>query len=305
MIATGFESSVPGVNLTMRFPPCADWYKSSDVPRVHYIGWLMHENDFRKNSGGFLAGYRYLIRNLVHYVREQDDGIPYPHLTLSKEEVAHHVAHRLDITSDLIILQDGMVLRDVIIPSDEKPGLYHYYEGITYQFHDDAIDRDDAIYVYFMWGDTRRAQDVFENVNRYSDTKALRNLHIHPAVEVGGMIREMEEDLAVDWSGYFHTEAIYVTIRAALDGDLDLFVPKEVRPYERAAINMTDDVDLRPHARGVGDPDGMNFVPPKFVSAIVRSILGGYASDDLQALTEAARSWVPLMFDGGDDDEIL
>ena len=302
VIATGFDSDVPGLNLTTRFPPSADWYESSNVPRVHYIGWLMHENDFRKNSGGFLAGYRYLIRNLVHHVREQDDGIPYPRLTLSKEEVARHVARRLDITSDLIILQDGVVLRDVIIPSDDELGLYHYYEGITYQFHDGAIDRDDAIYVYFMWGDTRRAQDVFENVNRYSDTKALRNLHIHPVVEVGVMIREMEEDIAVDWSGYFHTEAIDATIRAALDGDLGMFTAKEAKTYERAAINMTDDEDRRPHARGVGDPTAMNFVPPKFVSAIVRSILGGYSSDDLQALTEAARSWVPLMFEGGDDD---
>ena len=81
-----------------------------------------------------------------------------------------------------------------------------------------------------------------------------------------------------------------------------MFTATEAKTYERAAINMTDDEDRRPHARGVGDPTAMNFVPPKFVSAIVRSILGGYSSDDLQALTEAARSWVPLMFEGGDDD---
>lgn len=51
------------------------------------------------------------------------------------------------MTSDLIIVQDGVVLRDAIIPLDDNPGLYQYYEGTTYmyQFHNDAVNRDDAI----------------------------------------------------------------------------------------------------------------------------------------------------------------
>lgn len=46
----------------------------------------MHERDFRRGAGGFLSGYRYLIRNLIRRAREVDHGVPYPRLVLTKDE---------------------------------------------------------------------------------------------------------------------------------------------------------------------------------------------------------------------------
>ena len=105
VLATGFRSVVPGKRLIKRFPSYGDLYAATDNPTIHYIGWLMHKHDFQKGAGGFLSGYRYLIRNLIYHVREIDHGVSYPHLVLNKQEALEHAVHRFQIADDLVILQ--------------------------------------------------------------------------------------------------------------------------------------------------------------------------------------------------------
>ena len=105
VLATGFRSVVPGKRLKKRFPSYGDLYADSDNSNIHYVGWLMHRPDFQKGAGGFLSGYRYLIRNLIHHVREIDHGVEYPYLVLNKQEALEHAVHRFQVADDLIILQ--------------------------------------------------------------------------------------------------------------------------------------------------------------------------------------------------------
>ena len=85
VLATGFQSVVPGKRLKERFPPHSDLYAATNNSSISYVGFLMHRSDFQRGAGGFLSRYRYLIRNLVHHVREVDHGIPYPHFELKKQ----------------------------------------------------------------------------------------------------------------------------------------------------------------------------------------------------------------------------
>ena len=41
--ATGVESVVPGESMQQLFPRSNDWYKDVHNPKIHYVGWLMHE----------------------------------------------------------------------------------------------------------------------------------------------------------------------------------------------------------------------------------------------------------------------
>jgi hypothetical protein len=133
VLTTGFQSRVPdGLNKdNLRFPPTEDWYRSTENPSVHYIGWLMHERDFQRGAGGFLSGYRYLIRNLFQHLHAVNEGLPYPYECLTKEEAIQKAISRLQIADDLVILQDGVIVRDVVVPDLDDPGTYQYYEGIT------------------------------------------------------------------------------------------------------------------------------------------------------------------------------
>jgi hypothetical protein len=80
-------------------------FRCSTNSNVHYIGWLMHGKDFRKGSGGFFAGFRYLIRDLISHFREIDFGIAFPSLLLSQDNAISHIVKRVQVADDLIVMQ--------------------------------------------------------------------------------------------------------------------------------------------------------------------------------------------------------
>ena len=293
--ATGFESFVPGETSVSRFPPTNDWYEAINTPNVHYIGYLMHEADFRKGAGGFLSGYRYLIRNLVNHIQSQDSGISYPRLSLSKEEAIAHAVARFQVADDLVILQDGVVVRDIIVPVSDD--IYHYYEGISYQFHSELMNRDGIISLYFAWGDGRSVESVFDNILRFSDTNRLINLFLHPVVEVNGLTRACMEDLEQAWNTPGYISSITMVVRQAIDGDLSMFGEKASHPYSRAVINDTKEPFEEANEKGLIDED--------FVHALWRAVKADGAEEQMRALHQAARRWLPHVFedDGVDQDE--
>ena len=48
-----------------KYPKIKINYESSNIDNLFFIGTLMHSLDFRKSSGGFIHGFRYLIENFV------------------------------------------------------------------------------------------------------------------------------------------------------------------------------------------------------------------------------------------------
>lgn len=289
-IATGFETNVPGgVTLDSRFPPTNDWYQSTDNPSVHFIGWMMHERDFRRGASGFLSGYRYLIRNLANRIEEEDHGIPYPYDSLTKQQVVVKAVARFQEAHDLIILQDGVVIKDMVVPVLGETDKYHYYEGITYEFHK-QLGRDDIISLYFAWGDGRRVENVFDGVIRYSDTKSLINFFLHPVVQVGSMTRDIHEDLEMAWKDPAYIAAIKKTIQNALDGDLSLFRPKPAFPYVRSTINQTESgyYEMAPLKAGIDN---------NVFQSIIKAILTGNNKQQIDELTMAMKQWQPALFD--------
>lgn len=294
VLATGFQSHVPGLHLSDRFPKSGDWYVSDQNPAVHYIGWLMHERDFRRGAGGFLSGYRYLIRNLVHHINEADHGIPYPRLTLTKEEVVAHVINRIQVVDDLVILQDGVLLRDAIIPMYDGTDYYEYYEGITIPF-EDIKDRKDVIFLYFSWGNGRRASNVFESVLRYTDTGRLINLFLHPTIETNGLVRDTHEDIEMIWNHPASQSANEITIRAALEKNFDKFRSKESAtfPYIPAQLNQTE--HLNPHH--FEQADWTVDLPEDLVKLMLESVMHGHRSEDIVNIRKFVKGWAPMLSD--------
>lgn len=256
----------------------------------------MHERDFQKGAGGFLSGYRYLIRNLVHHLNEVDFGIPYPYMVLSSEkDVAFKVQTRLEAAADLIILQDGVIIRDAIVPVlDGDPGTYHYYEGISYDFHKDIVNRTDIIWVYFAWGDVRRSNHVFDGVYMYDDG-GLLNIMLHPEVQVGNLTREILEDLEMAWRqpGWLHPTA--KTVLQALRGDFDSWHPKEAYRYEvpYGRNSTKDDPYAKPRFQ---EGKGKGFEKNKFQQAIAVAVKDPTPTN-LERLRSRMENSFPDLFD--------
>jgi len=91
-----------------------------------------------------------LIRNLIQQVLLEDFGVQYPYrIFATKDEVIQHAVKRVQVADDLVILQDGRVLRDAVLRVEVASSTYyHYYEGVTFNFMDEFKDRDDVLFVY-------------------------------------------------------------------------------------------------------------------------------------------------------------
>ena len=58
-----------------RFPESHEFYSvPNSEGRGWYAGVLMHDHDYKKSSGGFVHGFRYLIRAQYRYLRALDSG---------------------------------------------------------------------------------------------------------------------------------------------------------------------------------------------------------------------------------------
>ena len=174
----------------------------------------------------------------------------------------------------------------------KKKKQFHYYEGISYKFHEELWkDREDVIFLYFAWGDGRSAGSVFDNVFHYSDTKALRNIYLHPVVEVNGLIREAEEDLDMIWNTKQFTLPIKKILVDALRNDLAKFYPKPKYMYRPYEVNQTES-NAMPYEKT--DPDGLWFQEGFMQSAAMAVHENGamYALKNLRAKARATMPWL-------------
>merc|ERR1712054_102261 len=67
-----------------KYPEMNKWYESENVRDLFFVGTLMHSKDFRKSSGGFIHGFRYLARALYHSLKLKYDDTPWPIATSHK-----------------------------------------------------------------------------------------------------------------------------------------------------------------------------------------------------------------------------
>ena len=293
VLATGFRSHVPGVEFKGLFPPTRDWYSWKKNTNVHFVGWLMHAMDYRRGAGGFFSGYRYLIRNLIHWVREQDLRIPYPYLELTKNEVVAHAVARIQTADDLVILQDAQTVKDVVIEiptGNSGSSLYRYYEGITFQFHPDLLANDEQVVMnlFLGWGDSRESSRVFDGVTRYNDTGKLINAHLHPVVQVpGGLVRHVMEDFSFEWTKPLFVNACVKTLEAAMNKDYTKFKERKYFPYKRDTVN---------HGEGERDyePAGTD---PSVSRELVVEVFSAAQTGEFGNLERLAREKLPKVFE--------
>lgn len=237
-----------------------------------------------------------MIRNLIQHVMLEDFGVEYPYLTFqTKEVVKQHVVKRIQVADDLIILQDGRVLRDAVLKVEVDGSIhYRYYEGVTYDFHDEFKNcDDDVIYIYMSWGNGKTSSHVFDGVWRYSDTGTLINLFLHPVVQVGQRTRDIHEDLEMAWKDQAYVNSIEHVMMEALDGRLETFSETHSSSYtwKRSVINQTEDPGYYEAANLVSGIDNRVF------QDMWKAIYRKGAIREMTVLTNSMTQWQPALFE--------
>ena len=87
-----------------KYPRIHDNYESTNNKNLYFIGSIMHSLDFKKGSGGFIHGFRYLLKYFVslNYTNKFDI------LTLSHDELIPHILYKINKTSALYQLYGQM-----------------------------------------------------------------------------------------------------------------------------------------------------------------------------------------------------
>jgi len=136
--AGGFTTQRDGlVNVSHgKFPAIGDWWSDPAQPNRWYAGCLMHSADFRKSAGGFIHGFRYLVRAQFRHIQAAYFGTKWPSVVYGgegdegdegDEEAAFDRAiSRIQDSSGLYQMSD--FLHDVLVFNAD--GSTTYYEEV-------------------------------------------------------------------------------------------------------------------------------------------------------------------------------
>lgn len=113
-----------------KYPAMTNAFESTSQPGLYFAGSLMHSRDARASSGGFIHGFRYLVRAMVRTLAAQHHGLPWPvsaTVPTAVPAVAAELLTRVNNASG--IYQMFGVLSHVAIPRGNS-GVTAFYEDV-------------------------------------------------------------------------------------------------------------------------------------------------------------------------------
>jgi thioredoxin reductase len=114
--------------LNGKYPHLLPHYESANNKGLYFIGSTMHSFDFKKSSGGFIHGFRYLIRNFVNTVY----NLPFDMMEFeSVSPLIDQIMLRIN-TSSALYQMYGQLVDFFYFDVEEKK--LHYYLGVNKQF---------------------------------------------------------------------------------------------------------------------------------------------------------------------------
>lgn len=118
-------------NIANKYPEINGKYESTNISNLFFIGSLMHSFDYKKSSGGFIHGFRYLIDNFVKI--NYSNFIP---LTFENViQLTSHCYKRINISSALYQMHGQLC--DIFYLNDSSKFTYYEQIPLSYLFTTD------------------------------------------------------------------------------------------------------------------------------------------------------------------------
>jgi len=133
-----------------KYPNMKSNYESINNENLYFIGTLMHTFDYKKSSGGFIHGFRYLIKNffILNYLQKFEFKYFDIFSINDIDIVVNHIIYKINYSSALYQMHG--VICDFFY-YDIYNGKFIYYNDITKNFIlDDYIERNNNINIYFI-----------------------------------------------------------------------------------------------------------------------------------------------------------
>ena len=184
-----FDKSIFDFDLNMtingKYPEINSNYESTNNNKMYFIGSLMHSLDYRKSSGGFVHGFRYLIKLFI----EKNYIFKHIHTEFamnSDEDITKlstHIMSRINTSSN--IYQMFGILCDYIIYNKKLKSVI-YYENINKNYMINQANKD-LIYFHITldYNVDNKVTKISDLSLKHSSLGSESKAHLlHPIIEV-------------------------------------------------------------------------------------------------------------------------
>ena len=163
-----------------KYPEVNDKYESTNNKNMFFVGGLMHSLDHKISSGGFIHGFRYLIKFFIESIYDNYKVIKFDNIiSLSK-----HIYQRFTNSSSLYIMQNFMC--DIAYIKDGK---FIYIQDLT----SEIIKRLDISHLVIQLR-TKKFNDLHEFFNQgknfYTESKFL-----HPNITIVNYDKSLNSEI--------------------------------------------------------------------------------------------------------------
>jgi len=171
-----------------KFPEISLNFESVRHPNMFFLGANAHSLDYKISSGGFLHGFRYMVRNLFNHLRERYHKTSWPHAKLTLgEDFREKLTYRMDTTSGLY--QMFSILCDVaVIQSRDGEGIVEYYYDIVEMnaesFVQQRCSKCEFLTLSFQYAPDFHGDKVWGDRNYHNNdpARAHTSQFIHPVI---------------------------------------------------------------------------------------------------------------------------
>jgi thioredoxin reductase len=151
IICTGwkFDTSIFNFDIDLtsnnKYPVISHNYESSNNKNLFFIGSLMHSLDFKKSSGGFIHGFRYLIKYFFNLNYDNKYNI---NKFNSTDSLVDHVVYKINETSPMYQMYGQLC---DIFYLDSNDNSYKYYNDVHFDFYKNSnIARISNTYIFVI-----------------------------------------------------------------------------------------------------------------------------------------------------------
>ena len=218
ILCTGwsFDTSIFDFELPLspngKYPAITPKYESVANKNLFFIGALMHSRDYKKSSGGFIHGFRYLIEYFFHI--HYDGKLKIAKFQKNKlNTLVTHILYRLNYSSALYQMFGQVV--DIFFFNVAQNDIT-YIENVSYSFLESNAANENMLYftIGLEYSNDPPETDTIRLLKRESGIgKESRSRLIHPVLRVfkdmqaytKGLVDEIhfDEDLFAHFTDVF------------------------------------------------------------------------------------------------------
>lgn len=216
------EACRPQLCERQKLPAQNECWESKNVADVYFAGTIMQYLDYKRYMSGFVHGFRYNVRTLVHLLNEKYHGVAYPTAPVESDldALVDRVVARINGNSSL--WQQPGFLCDVFVFSENGAPVEHRCDLTVRQAHQRyGAGGERYLMVTLEFGASKFDYPFgVSRIARDNTPRADQSNFLHPVVRVcrGGkplFEHHVIEDLAAEWKEPEHIGPLTEFLRGA------------------------------------------------------------------------------------------